>query len=203
MNNHPMWGILNKAVESKDMISIYTDISEQENFLVGFVEKVKGDYFLLQHVTAEGLEDGHVVRRMGDIYRIDQGSQYERKLVTLFQAQKQQHFDFLSPAIEGASPIARSSSTDEDGDLLAKVLKKAKMKQSMVTIKISDERRESIDSILGFVTMVTDEIVEIDKVSYYGEDDGIVVIFLQDIEAVNCDTTDELTTKLLYEQIHA
>jgi hypothetical protein len=203
MSNHPMWDILKKAVESKEMISIYTDISEQDYFSVGFLEKVTEEYFLMQHVTAEGLEDGHVVRRLGDIYRIDQGSQYERKLEILFDAQKQQHFDLLSSPIVSASPIARPSSSLEGGDLLAEVLEEAKGKQSMVTIKISDERRESIDSILGFVTLVTDEIAEIAKVSHYGEDDGTVVIFLQDIEAVNCDTIEELTTKLLYQQVQA
>ncbi|MCH5583529.1 hypothetical protein MK805_00900 [Shimazuella sp. AN120528] len=185
-----MWDILVKATESNEMISIYTDISDQEHFNAGFLEQITEEYFLMKHVTAEGIVDGHIVRRLADVYRVDQHSQYEQKLETLYKIQNQQHYDLL------LSPVT------EDENLLVEVLKTAIIAERLVSIKISDEQRESTDFIYGFVTSVTDDIVTIAKVSNYGEKDGTVTIFLRDIEAVDCDRLDEITIKLMYQHVH-
>ncbi|MXQ53763.1 hypothetical protein [Shimazuella alba] len=55
---------------------------------------------------------------------------------------------------------------------------------------------------MAFVSTVTKETATISKVSYFGEKDGLTTIFLDAIEVISYDTTDEKAIKILYQHVN-
>lgn len=180
--------VLKRSHEESLMVSVYSDRNEPEAFSAGFIDALSAGQFVMKHVTPEGIQDGYIIRRTEDVFRVDVGGEYERRLELLYTLQKQRHEDFITGSVEQASNLFKESPEI------------AQRRNAVVTVCIDET--ESQDEIKGFVKSVNSGGVTISRISHDGSDDGESTFFSDDIVKINCDTADEKILKLLFDHRH-
>ena len=176
--------LLIRCKEENLLVAIYSNRNEPDNFSAGFIEALSEEQIILKHVTSNGLYDGYVVRNLGDIFRIDYNGLYEKRLLNLYQLQKQKHLEsFLENKI------------NKNSNLFYETLVAARKHKVVVNICI--DVTETQESIIGWVTNIQGMEVTISKISFEGLDDGESIFDIADIIKINCDSDDEKVMGLL------
>lgn len=105
MEENHILSVLKRSHEESLMVSVYSDRNEPEGFSAGFIDSLSAEQFVLKHVTPEGIQDGYIIRRTEDVFRVDAGGEYERRLELLYTLQKQRHEDFITGSVEQESSV--------------------------------------------------------------------------------------------------
>ncbi|MGC4379156.1 hypothetical protein WD019_19885 [Fictibacillus sp. Mic-4] len=177
--------IFERSIKKKEVLSTYLNQFDPEKCSVGFIESISSEQFIMKHVTPEGMSDGYIVRKLEDVFRIDSNGEYEKRIKLLYTLQNQKHEDFTDKnTISGNTNLFKES------------LMIAKKKDLIVSVCIDET--ETQDDIIGFVKDVNSEEVTISRISFEGFSDGESTFYLEDINKLNCDTSDEKIIKLLY-----
>lgn len=165
------------------IVSIYSNWNEPEKCAVGFVEDISDEQISLKHITPHGLNDGYVIRKLDDIFRVDLNGQYEKRLLILYNLQGQNHANLLQ------------NKTKKDSNLFKEALLSAQKLKMVVSVCIDET--EAQESIVGLVKEVIDDEVVISQISFEGLDDGESIFFIDNIVKINCDSLDERALGLL------
>ncbi|AUS09487.1 hypothetical protein C1X05_12120 [Laceyella sacchari] len=179
---------LKRSLYKGMIVSVYSDRNQPGNFSAGFIDAISDEQFVMKHVTPEGTNDGYIMRRIEDVFRVDVHGEYEQRLRLLYTLQKQRHEDFLNGAVT------------EQSNLFVESLTIAQARNLIVTICIDET--ESQDDITGFVKEINTEEVTIARISSNGSNDGESIFLIEDITKMNCDTTAERLIKQLYNHQH-
>lgn len=176
--------LLKHSIKEFNMVSVYSNRYQPEKCSVGFVEAVTNEHFFIKHVSPVGTDDGYIVRRMSDVFRVDFGGEYEKRLNLLYTLQNQQHQNFFDRKPAKSSNLFRES------------LIVAKKKNLIVSVCIDET--ENQENVVGFVKDINSEGATISRISLNGLDDGESTLILDDVIKIDCDSLDERTLKILY-----
>lgn len=168
---------LERSLKSGEVISVYCDRDNPQCHLTGFVQHYNDSELLLSHITPYGEYDGYVLLRIGDIFRVDSGGDYEKKIKALYHIKKQSHRDICFSSEE----------------ILFTLLDFAAENDLAVTLNFENT------SVSGFVGS-SGEKAEINVVDEYGRNQGISVVDVNEVVYFSVDTVDEQNMKLLNRQ---
>ncbi|MFT8321108.1 MAG: hypothetical protein ABF649_09395 [Bacillus sp. (in: firmicutes)] len=165
-----------KALVSKELVEVYTEVENATKFEVGKVLKFSEEFVLLANVSPIGMYDGFHLINTIDIYQINKNTKYIRNIKKLYEAKNQSHIDF-----EG-----------KNDHLLESMLKFAEKNKFVVFIKLFEEA-----FIQGFIKKVEKEILVVSIVTDDGEFDGESYVKLEDIHSITCDDEQAVCLKIL------
>lgn len=166
--------------ENNDVfVSIFCDQEEPRLCNTGIVEFISDEEILLKHYTKNGVYDGYAVIKASEVYRIDIDGIYEKKIQELSTFHKKKH----SKNLFGNKKISK------EHFLFGVLLKISKQKKWIVNFSI-DETEEQ-DSIVGMVSNIKNDLVEIQKLNQDGAADGKSIVSIYDIRKMYCDSEDE------------
>ncbi|RAL21484.1 hypothetical protein [Thermoflavimicrobium daqui] len=177
--------MLKRSMEEKCMVSVFTDRSQPDSCSVGFIHSLSSKQFAMKHVTPDGYNDGYILRRIEDIFRVDIAGEYERRLELIYTLQKQPYKDLMNAGVAFES------------DLFRACLVRAQDENLVVTICIDEN--DSQLNMVGFVKEMGSHEVTITRITSNGLDDGESTFYIEDIVKINCDTAEEKTCKLLFD----
>lgn len=184
MEKNYFLSVLTRSLNEGLVVSVYSDQNEPANCSVGFIDALSSEQFVMKHITPEGINDGYIIRRLKDIFRVDINGEYERKIGLLYSLQKQKHEDFIKKA------------ETENDNLFVESLIIARNQNLIITVCIDET--ENQDDVVGFVKDVNSKGITIARISFNGIGDGESTFLVEDVIKMNCDTTDEKTLKLLF-----
>ena len=175
-----MFEILSNFAEKHETVSIYSNLENTFAHLTGYVLKVTEDYVLIAHITEHGFYDGYILKRLEDIYRVDQGGLYEWKITTLYHLRNQKHDLFIQSEFKHPLNI--------------QFLQCAKENNKIISVEYEDT------VISGFVNDYDENKLFLSIVDEYGRKNGNTIIYLDTIQTIALDTDTEQDILLLYQQ---
>lgn len=120
---------LNRAIDQKMLISLYTNKEDPEHFSAGVPVCFVEDWLVLKAVTPEGFYDGYILKKLDDVYKVEYNSKYEICLAKLvdFRGNHGESFDLkksktLEDFLQNNANMI-SVFTSAGGDFLGQVLK--------------------------------------------------------------------------------
>jgi hypothetical protein len=158
---------LRLCVASKDMVEVYDDERNLDRFNVGMVDSVTHDAYCIQSIGPHGDFDGRQIGRIEDIIRLSTGSEYLSALKLLHEARDRITTTLPNP--DGYLPMDLQNS-----------LRFAKDKKIVVSLIDPDHLQ-----ITGFVKDFGEDFVEISEVRRDGQEDGSIIVHLEEIVRVD------------------
>lgn len=137
-----------------------------ESLISGFLKSVNEEEMILACVDTQGYNDGYLVMKTEDVYRMDYDSCYEKKLLDLYKIKQQKHEEIRSIskqtlllwAYENKKLVTAGFEDDESE--ICGYLQNENMKEVMVV----DKDRCSIDQGMSIINFEQADWVWIDEV---------------------------------------
>jgi hypothetical protein len=171
---------LTRALEEGRAVAVYAEADNFQSYEVGFVEHVTDDELVLLCLTPKGEPDGRRVLRADDVARIDRDTTYTRKLELLFEYRESIFDNDFRSAPIGAADLRGQ-------------LEHARLNNTLVHLVDSSDYGPS-----GFVQVVGDDYVEIERIGNNGEPDGVATILLSGISKVHFARRQEQLLEFLH-----
>lgn len=159
--------ILLESRREKELLGVYADASDSENFLTATINRVFADSVIFNSFTTSGHYDGLVVKKIDNISKIEKDSMYIKKMKTILHSKEVNY-----PEITYRS---------EDG--FECLLKFALENKKIITLELCESRNSDAT---GKVIEVGGKVI-IENIDQYGKTDGISIVALQDITYLICD----------------
>lgn len=163
-------------------VSVYSDRYDIECFSFGFITNIDNDFVYINHITPNGEQDGLVLRKIKEIFKIEYGGEYENKLINLYKLKKQEHKSYFDKSL-----------SDGFNSLIRYIVKN----KIIVTIAFGDI--DNYSEATGFIERIENEKIYIKEVSFDARILGNLIINKNDILKLNCDTKEESDISLLFE----
>ena len=167
-----MISVIQKYIEEKAYVSVYTDPDNTARFIYGRILAVNDIYIVMQPLTLDRKEDGILLKLTEDVFRVDTGGEYEVKMQKLIV-----HANTILPDF----PI-------ENTNIIESVILYAKQNSKVLSIELE---KSGIDNIIGIVEKVEDDVVTIEVLDEYGQHDGIAHVKISSISQISCDGENE------------
>ncbi len=171
---------LHQAAENGKIVSVYTDSQYPEEFETGVVEEMDGNHFLLHAVNPWGLEDGWRLKRNRDLRETYCSDDYEIRMSYLMQYKN-----------TSLSPLLMDKSEDS---LQNQVLQMCRKTQELITVI----DRENM--ITGRIQDVSDLILSMKCLDFYGFPAGEQSFLLRDIQTIQLRSEEERMYLMLEEK---
>ncbi len=162
------------------LTSLYFDCEDRQKHYTGYIMNFTKDEILIAHISHNGYYDGYIWRHIDDVYRIDYGGEYERRIETLYKARKQTH-----------NALSISENSD---NLFLSALESAKINNLVVSLIIDDDCRT------GLIKNYDRDIVRLWSLNDNGKKDGVTIVRCSEILVLEIDTDYEQDLKLLYQK---
>jgi hypothetical protein len=175
--------IINESKKHKLLLSVYDDRREVDNFYVGYVVEVFEDSILLDSFNENGDNDGCILIRLVDIFKIEKGSTYLKNLAFI-----------TNQLISGAVQQQRSFK-EEGKDGIVDVISACRKNKILVTVKLI-----YTDYIIGFITEEDEERYLIETYSKNGMCQGYSLIEYKDIQNIHFEGKEEKNILKLIER---
>ena len=168
-----MYETLNELKKKQKYISVYTKPGDPDKFSFGRIICLSDQLLVLRSITPDGSDDGLSVKEICDVFRVDEDSQYCKKMEKLMEASGCQEPDFDDEEI------------DEE-NIVSSVLELSKRKNWVITVWPYDG-----DGIIGTVESLNGDVCVINQFDDYGKDDGKTTVFTESITEIWCNSSDE------------
>lgn len=166
--------LLGESQKKQTLLSIYDNKDDIDKFYVGYIVEIFDDSILLYSYDENGEEDGYLLIRLVDIFKIEKESAYLNGLNILVKQKdstnREQNNKFRNDGKEG----------------IAEVISVCHEKRILVTIKLIYE-----DFIAGYIVEKDDEYLLIEKYSKNRARDGYNLIWFRDIQNIHFDGKEE------------
>lgn len=169
--------MMKRAMQSGNLVEVYTDREETDRFCVGWVLAMDEEYYAMRCTDKYGTYDGYIVRKLDMVYMVCEDTQYIRRIEKL-GAQKDCGFE-----------------PDTGMDLRIQMLDYAQEKGCVVQVELMDSGSYDAE---GFVE-VTDEGVCISMLDDNGCFDGRAAFSWEDVTEICCDDIDNRRLRRLHE----
>lgn len=166
---------IEKTYNERRIVSIYSDRENTDKHFTGYIGAYNDTEILIEHISPRGLYDGYIFISVDDIYQLDCGGLYERKIEKLYQMKRQAH----------------ESIEIKDNAIFYSMVKFAQRKGFIVYAELQDS------AVRGFVRECDEDTMRINAVTEYGNHDGICEIRTDEIKIFSVDTEDEQDLLLL------
>ena len=161
---------LKNFLGSNNPISVYDDTNDTEKFMIGFLIGLTEQHALFNAITTRGFEDGYYLTLIEDIYRVDGGGgKYQNKILALWNNLKQ----------------VKANNIEIKDNLVNDLLSYSKDEKLPISIYIFNDDNTDIT---GFVNAFDNDIVTIDLIDNYGNEDGISIVDISRISRICCDS---------------
>lgn len=174
-----MYNLLNELRNNKILVSVYTDMNNDEYFAVGYIIALTEKDVLMLNIGLYGEFDGYSVIKIVDIYRIEKESKYINKIRKLCNINFNEIFKI-----------------DITDDLLMDLLNAAIYRHSIVIFSINNND----NTIMGYVDKVKDNCIYVLQIDEYGEDDGYTIFSCDIIFKAVMEDTEGVKVDRLYKK---
>lgn len=166
--------LLDESQKKQVLLSIYDNRNDIDKFYVGYIVEIFDDSILLYSYDENGEEDGYLLIRLVDIFKIEKESIYLSSLNILVKqnvsTDRKQNKKFKKDEEEG----------------IPKITSICHEQKILMTIKLIYE-----DFIVGYVVEKDAEYLLIEKYSKNGMRDGYNLIWFRDIQNIHFDGKEE------------
>lgn len=177
MSKNVFYDELEKSLQEKEVIAVYMDPEYPESFLVCTVTSLFSDSAIFSCINKDGELNGFQASRLDEIYRIERGTRYIKKMESLAGNKGDEvHFEEV-----------------EDG--FRTLLRYALGQKRLVSVRLYDD--DAYD-MTRYIRSIEGEKVVLENIDQYGLEDGISIFLLSDTTEINCDSIYE---QKLYELI--
>lgn len=166
--------------KQEEIISVFTNVEESQKFSVGIVSELFENEIIINHYLPNGKYDGFIVKQIDEIYKIEKGSKYLKKIKILSQLHQVVHNKLERVQENGFSTL----------------LTYAFKNKKVVSIELFGS--ENNDAV-GFVKKIDENSCTIVALDEYGEEDGFAIFSIEDITHLSCDGDEETVLKLLHD----
>lgn len=166
--------LLDESQRKQTLLSIYDNRDDIDKFYVGYIFEIFDDSILLYSYDENGEEDGYLLIRLVDIFKIEKESAYLNGLNILVKQNASTNRD----------PDNKFKNDGEEG--IAEVASICHEQRILVTIKLIYD-----DFIVGYVVEKDDEYLLIEEYSKNGARDGYNLIWFRDIQNIHFDGKEE------------
>lgn len=170
-----MYNNLKNLIKKKDLVALYTNVSNGNAFSVGYIRALVQEGVLLQSVGIHGEYDGYIAINVKDILRIETNSKYLEKIKKLIS------FNINEKETEMCS---------EDAFIF--LIKNAMDNNKIVAVQYADDCE-----VRGYVKDIK-EVLSIVEVDEYGYEEGENIIELANINRVVVDDVECRDIEKLY-----
>jgi hypothetical protein len=167
--------LLSEAKAKKLLVTVFVDPSDQSRFIVGYVDALTSREVRIKAVSPFGEDAGYEVRRLNNVFRVDFGGRYERKLT------------FLAANSSKIFREVKLPPTNKDESLIFLTLKQAHTKKLMIAVWTMDDN----DGIVGYVSKLSQTALEILAVDSNGAESGVTLIDLNRVTDMDCNSREE------------
>ena len=179
--NHYYTYLLRQLMERNEVVSIYSDENHPDDFMVGYIEKVDAQHYLICEFAPWGEPDAYRVRRTQDVLSVLYGEEYEERIRLMLQINGRK-----------IKRILPKDDPCEDGVLLS-------------VLQACRERREIVSLILGMelycgrVKDCNGLYVTLEAFDFFGRAAGEQIFELRDIDVLQFRSGEEE----MYRQLEA
>ena len=149
------------------LIAIYTDTDAVSRFAAGYIQEYDETMVYLQSISPEGNDDGCEYIKVEDIFQVEYNSRYLRRLQLLLRHK---------PDLTTYPCVAERQHGE---NYLISMLKQAMADHLFISIKSIYDY-----SVQGYITAIDDVFIQFHEITVDGDDDGITVLRIEDIERV-------------------
>ena len=171
---------LNSLKDRQELVRIYADRTDFDNSLIGFIQEIDDDDFLLKSISPKGLYDGFVVKKLDSIVRIETDSAYIQRIKFLFESRAVWHDDIHI-----------------EGNVIADLLKYAIEKQRAVCIELL---HSGYNDVIGYPEELAGDLCKIHSITDDGAYDGYTYIKTESITQLTCDGLIEQKLDVLHRE---
>ncbi len=160
--------VLNK-ISNDEIVALY--FGNGDKFFCGKITAIDEEFFVLRSYTPYGSYDGYMVKKIGELKRIEQNSKYLNSLNTMVKC----------------NHIADDSEIAVSDDFLRSMLLHSFSHGRIVTLELDGCEELTI----GCVTGIEDDIISIKQYTEYGDCDGTSFLCSDDIVSLYIDGENE------------
>jgi hypothetical protein len=160
--------VLYQSFDREELVGVHY---EPDAFEVGFIRSIDGENFKLERIDRYGSNWGFLVGTIDKIMRVQTNTQYMQAVQLLLEKQK-----------AGPTPSRGAPDSLEMEKLLAFVVSKN---------IVAGLHNEDGVVIYGYVRSYSDDHVEIEEISFLGNEDGIRIIPVEDVIRLTYGGPDE------------
>jgi len=175
--NDKMYESLLRLFGNRELVSIYDDPDNTENFSCGFISAINEEDVVIQHINPNGHYDGFILKKTSGIFQIGYQGLYQVKISKLNNIQAKKH-----------------SEIQLNDDLKLSLLKYAKLNNFVVSLELNES---GVMDIQGFVSELDEDNIVVNLLTEYGISDGISSTDIKCLSRIDCDTEQEQMLKLL------
>lgn len=163
-----MLNLLNEMKEQHKWVALYHNERDHSAFFFGKILAVTENYLVAMSVGLDGAYDGVVLYETEDIFRIEFGSQYEDKILTLLD----------QPTFENCwLPMI------DEHHIMESLLESVQKNQIFLSVEL---RNSGEDDITGMAVELRDGLLRLNHIDEYGNADGTSYVKLSDITQIFC-----------------
>lgn len=159
------------------VVSLFYDSEDQDYHLTGYVECYDDEEILIRHISKNGYNDGFVLKRLSDIWRVRYDGAYEERTKILYAYRKQHHPDFKQ----------------QEKSILLSALIWAKQNDYVVTVETEEY------AFSGIVQLYDEQYITVREIDDYGIEGALTVIELDTLIGLIVNGEEEQVLHILYE----
>lgn len=167
---------IQESYKNQEVISIYINKRKKELFSVGIVIAYTEEEVLIQSINIYGENDGYILRRIKDIYKIMLNDKYTKSIKQLY-LYKKQTTEIITEPIKS---------------LYMYILQKAQRERIVISIQDTQSK-----SMYCRVENIEDTNIEITKINLYGKIYAKKIYGIQEIRKINCYSKEEECIEIL------
>ena len=159
--NNDMKKRLGNYINTDVIISIYSDESDPDKYVLGYILQMDDNYILINMINRYGEEDGFCIIHLDDVFIFDDDKIYSGKVLKLFNLKNQNRRYMEFP----------------NNNVIQNLLKYAKDNKHLVEVNEDN-------SYIGFVTYFSDKTMELDLIDIYARRIGLACIDMSHIKKI-------------------
>ncbi len=172
---------LKNYMKCKELVEVYYDDRNTQNFVVGFIMQVDTEHCMLQLITPEGNQDGYLLIGTDEIFSIVSKSRYLEKIMILLMNKKDATEITFHP---------------KGKNLLESFLDYIYENKYVTRIYLLGSQEFDFQ---GIILDNTSTKCKIELITDYGEKDGVCTILTNTITRISANGEYEQSLKTLYE----
>jgi hypothetical protein len=170
---------IKELIETQKLCSVYTNAKSTDKFSVGFLLKYDDKYFIMESIDQYGKSDGIFCSLIDNIFKVEDENEYISCIQKLFSYFKQTRYK---------NPMLKDGILKSFIDYIVE-------NKKICSIELCNS---GICDAVGFISKITNGIIELVVIDQYGRRDGVQTITLADISHISCDSTDDIKTETLF-----
>lgn len=171
--------ILN-AYKNKMLVGLYTNYRNPNLFSVGYIVYVDEKSYILYEISPYGKFNGYSCELIENIVKIEKNSKYLNNIEKLIN-----YYNFKIDTII----------IDEKKPLIFEFLEIIKSSNRICSILTYNSE---IFDIVGFIKTFDEKVIEILQIDENANDDGLIMVDLDNVDKIVCCSDDEIKLENLY-----